>query len=323
MREPHRRDVVKWLAYLALLGACGEQAGPGAALPNVQPDAAGRSRFRHVYSDPTLRAGFLLFLTNVFHLMPEHALHREIAEAARELATDREIYQRIRERAADIAPMLAGLRYGLPALAKQKAEMAGETAKLVKDRVRAERYVEIGTPGRYVKALRGHMNLGQEVYLVHTSEPSMSPEDIAERGGPFDVGAYVPLDGYAPLSGTIIPEGKIDLVTNYIGLHHAPRAKLDAFVDSIHGVLRPGGVFVLRDHDVKNHDQDDFVALAHDVFNAGLGLDWAYNAAELRFFQSIDAIESYLAKRGFRRVGPRLAQPGDPTQNLLLAFERV
>jgi SAM-dependent methyltransferase len=121
----------------------------------------------------------------------------------------------------------------------------------------------------------------------------------------------------------VIPEGKVDLVTNYIGLHHAPRAQLEGFVESIHAVLRPGGVFVLRDHDVRDAAQDTFVALAHDVFNAGLGLPWSYNAAELRFFQSVPAIEQYLAAHGFKRFGPQLAQPGDPTQNLLFAFESV
>jgi hypothetical protein len=61
----------------------------------------------------------------------------------------------------------------------------------------------------------------------------------------------------------------------------------------------------------------------HDVFNAGLGQPWTYNAAELRFFQSIATIESYLAANGFERFGERLAQPGDPTENLLLAFRRI
>jgi SAM-dependent methyltransferase len=160
------------------------------------------------------------------------------------------------------------------------------------------------------------------VYLVHVAEPSLAPEDIAERGQLTRVGTYTPLADYAPLS-TTIPKGKIDLITNYIGLHHAPRARLDAFVDSIRAALRPGGVFVLRDHDVGDGADDTFVALAHDVFNAGLGFDWSYNAAELRFFQSIAAIESYLGARGFKRFGARLAQAGDPTKNLLLAFERV
>ena len=316
-----RRQMLKLLAAAALLPACGSDGG-SPAMPALRPEPASGSRFHRIYGDPALREQFYLFLTNVFHLVPEQALHRTIAEAVHELASDREIYLRIGERFPELAPALSSVRFALPALAKQKREMASETARLVKERVKAERYVEIGTPGRYVNALRETMHVGDEVYLVHVSEPSMSSEDIAERGQLAKVGSYVPLADYAPL-GASIPKGKVDLVSNYIGLHHAPRKNLDGFVASIHEALRPGGLFVLRDHDVIDATHDTFVALAHDVFNAGLGFDWAYNDQELRHFMSIDAIEAYLRGQGFVRVGPRLAQPGDPTKNLLMAFERV
>lgn len=323
MHELSRRELVKLLVCSTVLAACGESDPSARSLPKVKRHPQGLSRFRHIYADPKLRADFLLFLTHVFHLVPEHDLHRVITEACGQLSSDRDIYARVSERMPEIAPMLSSVRFALPALAQQKAEMATETAQLIRDRVRAERYVEIGTPGRYVKALRDQLYVGDEVYLVHTSEPSMSPEDIVERGSLLDVGTYIPLDDYAPLTDSIIPRGKIDLVSNYIGLHHAPRSRLEAFVDSIRESLRPGGIFVLRDHDVIDHDRDVFVALAHDVFNAGLGLPWSYNAEERRHFQSIDAIETYVVAHGFKRFGPRLAQTGDPTHNLLLAFERT
>ncbi|MEY4578690.1 MAG: hypothetical protein RL701_3393, partial [Pseudomonadota bacterium] len=268
------------------------------------------------------RGQFLLFLTNVFHLVPEAELHRAIAEAAASHADDQAIYEQLRARFPKLGPAFSSVRFALPALAQQKASMAEETAILLTGRARAEHYVEIGTPGRYVHALREHKVIGEDVFLVHVQEPSLSPEDIAERGQLSKLGHYSALDDYAPLSAAI-PRGQIDLVSNFIGLHHAPRAKLAAFVDSIGEVLRPGGVFLLRDHDVVDAQLDVLVALAHDVFNAGLGYGWSYNAAELRHFQSLAAIETYLSARGFRRFGPRIAQPGDPTHNLLVAFERV
>ncbi|MET0384824.1 MAG: methyltransferase domain-containing protein [Polyangiales bacterium] len=317
-----RRAFVEGLGVFAgwWFAACGGGSSVTRELPGVPVDAG--SRFRRVYGDPALRGQFLLFLTHVFHLVPEAELHLAIAEAAAASSDDRAVYEALRARFPRLGPALSSVRFALPALATQKAEMADETATLIGERVHAERYVEIGTPGRYVRALRQRMFIGDEVYLVHVSQPALSPEDIVERGQLAQVGLYTPLNDYSPLSAAI-PVGKIDLVTNYIGLHHAPRAKLEAFVDSIHGALRPGGIFVLRDHDVVDASLDVLVALAHDVFNAGLGFPWAYNAAELRHFQSLDVIESYLAARGFKRFGPRLAQPGDPTHNLLVAFERV
>jgi hypothetical protein len=99
------------------------------------------------------------------------------------------------------------------------------------------------------------------------------------------------------------------------------RAELDGFVDSIREALRPGGTFVLRDHDVLSETDDTFVALAHDVFNAGIEASWETNDRELRFFLPLDATEALLARHGLRRIRGRLAQKGDPTKNLLVAFE--
>jgi len=63
----------------------------------------------------------------------------------------------------------------------------------------------------------------------------------------------------------------------------------DAFIASIHRVMRPGGIFIVRDHDVRDEYMGHMAALAHTVFNAGLGTAWAVNEAELRHFRSADA----------------------------------
>ena len=67
---------------------------------------------------------------------------------------------------------------------------------------------------------------------------------------------------------------------------------------------------------------DRFVALAHTVFNAGLGESWATNAAERRHFASADEWIRRLAAVGLRHTGPRLLQRGDPSDNALMAFVR-
>ncbi len=107
-----------------------------------------------------------------------------------------------------------------------------------------------------------------------------------------------------------------------IGLHHIAPTRLDPFVASIVRVLRPGGVFVLRDHDVTDLRMDRMVSLAHTVFNCGLGAPWSVNAKERRHFVSIDTWIARLAAHGLVHTGPRLAQENDPTKNLLLAFEK-
>ena len=85
-------------------------------------------------------------------------------------------------------------------------------------------------------------------------------------------------------------------------------------------MLRPGGVFILRDHDVTTPQMDAFVSLAHAVFNAGLGVPWETNAKELRHFASVADWVGRLDSVGLRDNGKRLLQAHDPTDNVLMAF---
>ena len=62
------------------------------------------------------------------------------------------------------------------------------------------------------------------------------------------------------------------------------------------------------------------VALAHDVFNAGINLPWQNNHEQIRNFTSIQQLEQYLAKMGFDRSGGMQLQDNDPTKNTLMVF---
>jgi hypothetical protein len=88
-------------------------------------------------------------------------------------------------------------------------------------------------------------------------------------------------------------------------------------------VLRPGGLFVLRDHDVPDAAMERFVALVHTVFNLGTGARWAENAAEPRYFNSLAHWVALLEQAGFVDSGARLLQPNDPSANTLMAFRKL
>ena len=288
-------------------------------LQPAEPAAPPESAFRRVLSDVRLRDGFYRFLQVVYRLYPEDRFHTLIHEACGRHASDEAIYRDVQEKLPRLKPFLSELTYALPSLRKQKQEMARQTEELLGGRRDFRGYVEIGTPGRYVNALRARLRLEGEVVLVHDTAPGFGPVDLVERGQWARVGRYVPLDDYAPLA---LDEHSADLVTCYIGLHHAPPERLEAFVRSIARVLRPGGVFVLRDHDVTTPDMDAFVALAHIVFNAGLGLPWAENRKERRHFAPIAEWSRRVEAAGLVDGGRRLAQAHDPSDNLLLAFTK-
>ena len=281
------------------------------------------SNFKAVYSDPGLRKRFYLFLQNVFHLYPEERFHRLILEVSSRRGSDAEIYQELRKRLPEITPRFSQITYALPALAKQKEEMARETAGLIGPTRAIHGYVEIGTLGRYVKALRQRVRIDGAVVVANDTAPGLSLADVAERGQLQQAGEYVPLGNYDPFDGTRIPDASVDLVTNYIGFHHAPTDRLDGFVTSIRRVLRPGGRLVVRDHDVSDADMTALVALAHDVFNAGVGLSWDENHRQIRNFRSVKGLEQYLATMGFTRSGGLRLQEGDPTKNALMLFRRA
>jgi hypothetical protein len=279
-----------------------------------------KSTFKLIYSDKILKDSFYLFLKNVYHLYPENQFHQLISDVTLEYNTDQDIYLKLQERLPKIKPALSSLTYALPALRKQKEEMARQTAELLGSFPSVKGYVEIGTTGRYVKGIKERLPIDGTIYLVNDQAATYSPEDIVERGRIPKVGTYVPMGNYEPFDGTHIPTDSVELVTNFIGFHHAPPDKRDGFIQSVWRVLKPGGRLVVRDHDVDSPAMDTFVALAHDVFNAGLGIPWEQNQTQIRNFTSVTQLQEYLGKVGFERSSMRLLQDGDPTRNTLLLF---
>lgn len=284
--------------------------------------AAQDSTFHRIYDDPKLRDRFFLFLQNVFHLFPEDRFQQLIIESVAAHPDDRAIYEALAAGLPRIKPWGADLTYALPALRKQKAEMARQAAVALGDDP-VDGYLEIGTPGRYVKPIGAQVPLQGEIFLLHDRAPGFGPVDVLERGSLPRVGHFVPLGRYDPVPEDQIASGSLSLISNFIGFHHCPPDQLDAFVGSLRRILRPGGRLLLREHDVVDPTMDAFVALAHDVFNAGVGLAWPDNAAEERHFRPVQGWIAYLEGHGFRQLEGTQRQPHDPTDNLLLQFVRA
>lgn len=293
--------------------------------PTLQPEvspAMSNSDFHIVYDEVRSSDAFYKFLQNIFHLFPEDRFHTLIKEAVQQHKDDESIYRYLQHKLPGIKPFLADLFYALPALKKQKQEMARQTAELLGAGRSIDGYVEIGGTGRYINALRKTFDMRGPLVLINDVAPTNSPPDVVERGQLSKLGRFVPMNDYAAISEADIPSNSVDLVSCYIGLHHAVPEKLEPFMRSIVRILRPGGTFILRDHDVKDPAMFAFVGLAHTVFNAGLGAPWEINAAELRYFVSVDEWVKRMAAWGLVDSGKRLLQDHDPTINVLLAFKK-
>lgn len=280
------------------------------------------SEFRSVFSTTKGSDDFYLFLQNIFHLYPEDKYHSLIVEACKNYTTDEDIYKAVQAGLPGIKPFLADLTYALPALSKQKKEMARQTIEILGDRKSFDGYLEIGSTGRYISRIRKELSFTGPLYLTNDIEPGNGPGDIMERGQLSKLGTFFPLD-YQPLDSQGVAAESLDLVTCYIGLHHSPHELLDDFVRSIHRILRPGGVFIMRDHDAGTEERRVFCSLVHTVFNQGLSVPWDENQQEFKCFESADHWSDYVVARGFKDLGSRLLQDHDPSINTLMAFEKT
>jgi FAD/FMN-containing dehydrogenase len=314
----YRLRNVLWDRYYApTLAKKGTDAAGTGGTPAVSNQPS--SDFHAVFQDVELHDGFYRFLQTVYRLYPEDRFHTLIKDACERFTSEEDIYRHLQRELPRIKPALADLRLALPSLARQKAEMLRQTLQLLGGRTRIDGYIEIGTTGRYASVLRKHVHISGRLVLAHGTAPTMSPVDIVERGQLRRLGEFVDIGDHDPLPATLA-DASFDLVSCYIGLHHCAPERIDAFVESIARVLRPGGLFILRDHDVRDERMRAFVALAHTVFNAGLGEPWEANASERRHFAPVAHWSQLLGRAGLRDIGVRLAQRHDASDNLLMAF---
>ena len=284
------------------------------------PQKPAATEFHQVFGDVGLSDAFYRFLQNVFRTAPEDRFHHLIHQACTLHADEESIYRHIQRELGSIKPIHADLSYSLPSLLVQKAEMTDQTLKVLNGRKTFNGYTEIGSKGRYYRGLAKALDLSGPRVFIDEKPPSFSPVDIMERGQLSRLGTHLGLNDYAPFAPTAIADASMDLVTCYIGLHHMTLDKLAPFLKSVHRILRPGGAFIVRDHDVRTGDMRALVSLAHAVFNAGLGETWETNQAELRFFEPAATWVDRLDAAGFDDSGHRILQDNDPTDNTLFCF---
>lgn len=284
-----------------------------------------KSEFKAVFSSTKWSNDFYRFLQVIFHLYPEDKFHQlllKIANAS-EFSTDEAIYKEVQSNLSSIKPFLSELTYALPALKKQKKEMANQVLKLLGTDTKINGYLEIGSTGRYISELKNHIRLAGKIYLTNDISPNNSIGDIFERGQISKLGTFFPLDNYIPINNSLIPDSSLDVVTCHIGLHHCTPDKLPGYLQSIHRVLRNGGKFIIRDHDVKDPEMATFVSVVHSVFNLGLNVSWETDKMEYKSFKSIENWSKIITEYGFTDTGARLLQDNDPSDNTLCSFIKL
>ena len=107
-----------------------------------------------------------------------------------------------------------------------------------------------------------------KVWVVHDSLGGLP--QMLERECEQEVGQFVHIDYKNPTKLNDIPEECVDVVTLNQGLHHFPQSTLLPFLREVVRVLRPGGLFMVREHNAVE-DLIPALDLAHSIFNVVTG----------------------------------------------------
>ncbi len=224
-----------------------------------------------------------------------------------------------------LKPLLSFSR--MEALSRQRQVLREQRTLLMIGIQEIEGYVEIGTPGTYIQDLKKDIRVTGPVYSLNSEETfggylqafSLNP---FTKFRPYNI--FVPLKNDLPISPKDIPDSSVDLVTCYGGLHHISPEKLLPFIHSIHRVLRPGGKFILREHDARTQEIEAQAFAVHLVFNAAIEeAPVMEEKNELRLFAPLQEWISLIENNGFKWDSRfKLLQPRDSTANTLILFEK-
>lgn len=277
------------------------------------------SVFKNIF--PTQKAEFGNFLDTIFPQVDRQKFNILIDDIMRCHQTDAEIYSQLKERIGEAQGSIIKKTSAIfRSISDETKAVSTQVKKAMGQKEAIDGYVEIGYPGRYVRALKDNLKISGTVIAINDEQRLT---DYVQAGFPLPYDRFVSLNDYQPISKDQIPSSSVDMVTCFIGLHHVPKEKLDAFIQSIRRILRPGGSFILKDHDAHNTSVKQLSSMAHSVFNAGTGASVQEEMNEVRNFQSLNEWIALLKKHGFEQRSEPQIRENDPTKNSLVRFEKI
>ena len=121
---------------------------------------------------------------------------------------------------------------------------------------------------------------------------------------------------------TGVPDNAADLVTMMQGLHHLPQDLLPTFLSEVLRVLKPGGIFIVREHDCSD-ELLPMLDLAHSVFNVLTGVSAKEEASEIRAFRPVNDWLQIIEANGLCNTQLYEIQADDPTVDVMMCFYKA
>jgi hypothetical protein len=266
------------------------------------------------------------FLLYVFNIENERSLYAKILRATLrpENKTDLDIYGELQrvlgKRSIPLASSVMKNIKQFKQLREQKKEFTEEVVSIVSAAGyggKIHDYVSIGDSGKLVRPLQQALGMKGQMWVVHDKE---RPTDVIERGSLFSVGKFVEFD-YAQVADVPIRSNSVDLITINMGLHHFPQDQLPVVFRIVHRILRPGGLFLIREHDAEP-SLIPMLDIAHSVFNVVTGVPFEDERAEIRAFRPVNEWRRIVSAHGFEDMQLYGLQSTDPTIDYMICFAK-
>ncbi len=300
------------------------------------------SSFRAVFGSDHLKSDFAKFLKTIFYQLDEKKVFEMMGKILSDPSkSDQQIYEELVAGIDGMRKRFPALFHKLKALSVLQEGMGAQAAQLMRG-FRGEEfhnYMEIYFR-RYFETIKktAYLALDGKVFDVSDKPYSGSIKERLEAGSllsSYPYQTHVPLNDsdcksperqpektHKPI-GEEAPDGSTDLIACLGGLHHIPKERVGAFVDSMFRKLKPGGVVLLRDHDVTTPSLWAIASVVHSFVNAADGVAWDVEKSEVREFHSAEYWTRFMEGHHFTRISPdNLILKDDPTQNGMMAFVR-
>eukprot|EP00929_Paragymnodinium_shiwhaense_P054678 TRINITY_DN27413_c0_g1_i1.p1 TRINITY_DN27413_c0_g1~~TRINITY_DN27413_c0_g1_i1.p1 ORF type:complete len:1588 (+),score=423.13 TRINITY_DN27413_c0_g1_i1:99-4862(+) len=282
--------------------------------------------YRKLVGDPQLRMEFKDgFLKQIFSVMDNEQLYRLILKSARnpQNKTDIEVYRALQRELGKLGGALheaTKVWRSIMQLSAQKKELVRETASILSRLGKmgeVHNYVSVGDHGKMVGAFREFIGMRGEVWILHDVLSHDIPA-VLERGSVEEAGKYCPWE-LGEAGEFAVPSASADLVTMNQGLHHLKQDRIMPFLAEVYRVLRPGGLFIVREHDA-SAELMPMLDLAHSVFNCVLGVSDKEEETEIRAFRSILEWRKIIEASGLCDSMLYEMERGDPTWDEMMCF---
>lgn len=280
--------------------------------------------FRKLVENDAIKERFTGVLTVVLQRVEAKPLFALLEEIMRYKETHAEIYQELCHRLSEIMPTRLGdFRHVLQSLSTIKADLGEQAALLLEEVKTIDGLVEIGYPGRFVDGFKQNFDVKGKVIAVYEQPAFTDHIQTGSLRSAYD--QFVKLD-YADPDLHVVKDNSADVVTCYVGLHHFPQDKVRFFLKEIRRVLRPGGHFLLVDHDIKNVDDLVMAHGVHILFNAINGTSLQDEMKELRLFAPMTHWRKLLEEAGlaYATSAPdvEMIRAGDSSRNRMVCFSK-